>query len=54
VTRRLACALTCALLALAPAGCGSDDERPASGDDAGATPTASPEREEGGKGGYGY
>jgi hypothetical protein len=54
VTRRLACALTCAVLALAPAGCGSDEESEAPGGDAGATPTASPEREEGGKGGYGY
>jgi len=54
VTRRLACALTCALLALGPAGCGSGEEReaPAAGDR--ATPTASPEREEGGKGDYGY
>jgi hypothetical protein len=51
VTRTLAWALACASLALTPAGCGSDDERPAAAGDK-ATPTASPEN--GGKGNYGY
>jgi hypothetical protein len=54
VTRTLACALACVALALVPAGCGSSgDERPASAGDK-ATPTASPDREDGGKGAYGY
>jgi hypothetical protein len=54
VTRLLACALACASLALAPAGCGSDDEEPASSSDQKATPADTSEKEEGGKGNYGY
>jgi hypothetical protein len=55
VTRTIAVALTAALLALAPAGCGSSagsgDERPASAGGK-AKPSATPEK--GGKGDYGY